>query len=166
MIIHAKYLVLGLAGVVIANCAPSQHTIEPDRADPILAARAQLIDALGRCEEVYNYDPAAMSAIGETALALNEPAWRQCAYDALRAYQNPDRAVRQQIESLIVEDIAMTAAIQQGTMTRSQRKARNLKQIEAIKSLEEAQAGAETAAQAQHDAQVRQVVEGLRGFAH
>jgi len=158
--------VLFLAAVLGSSCAESSRTDQPAAVDVVSAARAELIGALNRCKEMHGYDPAATAAIAENALAPGELAWRQCAYAALRAYRNPDPAVRQQIESLVVEDVAMTAAVQQGTMTRSQRKARNLEQIEAIKALEEAQARAAAEAQTEHDAQVRQVVDGLRGFAN
>jgi len=161
-----RQFALCLASALIAGCADTQGTRESADADPVLTARTQLIGSLDTCNEAYGYNPSSAAAVAENELAFGELAWRQCAYGALRAYNNPDPEVRRQIEALIVEDIAMTAAVQQGTMTRSQRKARNLTQIEAIKALEEGQARAATTAQAQHDAQVRQVVNGLRGFAN
>src|SRR3546814_13380469 len=57
--------------------------------DPILAARAQLIDALDRCKETHGSDPAATAAIGENALAPTAPAWPPLADDALPYSQNP-----------------------------------------------------------------------------
>jgi hypothetical protein len=71
-----------------------------------------------------------------------------------------------QYDQLIAEDIAMTTAIQQGTMTRSQRRARIEGLIGQIKSAEEAQATATATEQARQMEQVRNVVESARGFSY
>jgi hypothetical protein len=59
----------------------------------------------------------------------------------------------------------MTTAMQQGSMTRSQRKARLEELLEQIRAGEEKEIQADAAAQEEQSQQVRDLVEGFRGFA-
>jgi hypothetical protein len=114
--------------------------------------RAQLDADMHTCTRQYGYDPATVSGIADDALAPNELEWRQCMYQALtaNAKQHPERA--QSYQSLIDSDIAMTAAVKQGTMTRSQRRAR-IEQLIADMHAREVQVSAASAAERQRQTQ-------------
>jgi hypothetical protein len=84
----------------------------------------QLVAALKECTGQYGYDPDQAAGVAENALAPNELPWRQCAYDAVRAYAKEHSSLGGLYTQLINEDITMTTAIQQGTLTRSERRAR------------------------------------------
>jgi hypothetical protein len=84
---------------------------------------------------------------------------------SVRKYSGAQPSLTGQYEQLINEDITMTNAIQGGTMTRTQRRQRLETLIAQIKSAEESQAQAAAMEQQQQTDQVRQVVDGMRGFA-
>jgi hypothetical protein len=116
------------------------------------------------CTDQHGYDPAKVAGVGENQLAPQELPWRQCAYDAARRYIADNPAMRGWYEQLIAEDIQMTTAIQQGTLKRGQRRARIDQLLAQIRSAEDAQVQA-LAAESQHQQeQVRNVMDGLRGF--
>jgi hypothetical protein len=92
---------------------------------------------LGTCAQRYSYDPAKAANVAENALAPNELQWRQCIYEALGRYAKANPAMASTYQSLIANDMAMTSAIQQGTMTRSQRKARVEQLVAQIKASED-----------------------------
>ena len=131
-----------------------------------IAARDKLVADLHQCSQQYGYDPKRAQSVAENALAPQELQWRQCAYDATRNYEQANPALKSQYEQLIAEDIEMTTAIQQGRMTRSQRRARIEELIGRIKSAEEAQAKATATEQDRQMEQVRNVVENARGFGY
>jgi hypothetical protein len=130
----------------------------------LMQARDKLSADLKECTAKYGYDPNQVSSVPETALAPNELEWRQCAYSAVRAYERLNPSLSRLYENLIAEDMSMTAAIQQGTMTRSQRRDRIDTLVDQIKAAEQNQAAAATMAQAQQNEQVRRVVTGIRGL--
>jgi hypothetical protein len=101
----------------------------------------------------------------ERGLAPNELQWRQCAYDAVRDYEQANPTMAAQYQQLVAEDISMTTAMQDGSMTRTQRKARLEELLEQIRVGEEKQIQADAAAQEEQSQQVRDLVEGFRGFA-
>jgi hypothetical protein len=74
--------------------------------------------------------------------------------------------MRGRYEQLIAEDIQMTTAIQQGAMTRSQRRARIEELLAQIKAAEEAQIEAAASEQARQNEQLRNVVDNFRGFSY
>jgi len=149
----------------IAGCS-SQGPATDSAAGGLIAGRDKLIADVHQCSQRYGYDPTRMQGVAENALAPQELQWRQCAYDAIRVYEQANLAMKAQYEQLIAEDIEMTTAIQQGAMTRSQRRARIEELIGQIKSAEEAQAKATATEQERQMEQVRNVVESARGFAY
>jgi hypothetical protein len=151
--------------VLIGGCA-SQGTSTAPAASGLIAARDKLVADLHQCSQQYGYDPAHAQGVAENALAPQELQWRQCAYDATRVYEQGNPAMKSQYEQLIAEDIQMTTAIQQGTMTRSQRRTRIEALIGQIKSAEEGQAQAAATEQERQMEQVRNVVESARGFSY
>jgi hypothetical protein len=158
--------ILGVFIAALIGGCSSQGTAADSAAGGLIAARDKLVADLQQCSQRYGYDPNHVQGIAENALAPQELQWRQCAYDATRVYEQANPAMKSQYDQLITEDIAMTTAIQQGTMTRSQRRARIEGLIGQIKSAEEAQATATATEQARQMEQVRNVVESARGFSY
>lgn len=62
--------------------------------------------------------------------------------------------------------ISMTSAIQQGTLTRSARRARIEELLAQIKQAEEEQIGATAVEQSRQNDQLRNVVDNMRGFGY
>jgi hypothetical protein len=127
-----------LASVIVlasAGCATDATMTTSPMSIP--QAREQLNADIRACTQRYDYHPDKLPGLSENALAPSELQWRDCAYAALRAYAKANPAMASQYDSLITSDVAMTKAVQQGTMTRSQRKARIEQQIAEIKSAED-----------------------------
>ncbi len=154
-----------IAGVAAGLSSCSSQSSTPAAAqNPLAAARQQLVADLGQCTKAFGYDPNNVTGVAENQLAPHELQWRQCGYDAVRKYAQPQPALTGQYEQLINEDITMTNAIQSETMTRSQRRQRLEALIAQIKSAEESQAQAAAMEQQQQMDDVRRVVDGMRGF--
>lgn len=151
--------------VAISACA-DQSSGPASGGDGLIAARDRLVADLRQCTQTHGYDPQDTTGVAETALAPNELPWRQCAYDAVRAYSQSHPSLRGLYEQLIAEDIAMTTAIQQGTMTRSQRRERVDALVAQIKAAEEEQIAAAATEQARQNEQLRNVVDNFRGFSY
>jgi hypothetical protein len=151
--------------VLAITACESQSTATGASSDSISTARDAFIADLKQCSQTHGFDPNA-AGLPENALAPNELQWRQCAYDSARKYSQTHQAVGGLYDQLIAEDIQMTTAIQQGTMTRSQRRTRVEQLLEQIKAAEEAQIKSATADQARQQEQLRNVVNGARGFAN
>jgi hypothetical protein len=154
---------IGVAVLTLAGCQSQKPTTTSS--STVIAARDQLIADLQQCTQQHGYDPKA-AGLPENALAPNELEWRQCARDAARDYGRAHPSVSSQFNQLVSEDIEMTTAIQNGTMTRSQRRARLEQLIEQIKSAEDAEIKAATVEQERQQEQLRNVVDNARGFAY
>ena len=148
---------------VVASCE-SQNTAKTTSESSVIAARDKLVADLQQCTRSIGYDPKA-AGLPEKALAPNELKWRQCAYDAARNYGKAHPSVRGLYDQLIAEDIEMTTAIQQGNMTRSQRRARIEQLVEQIEAAEDAEIKAAAAEQERQQEQLQNVVDNARGFA-
>ena len=162
---NMRGLALVAAMVLTITACESQSTATGASSDSIATARDSFIADLKQCSQTHGFDPSA-AGLPENALAPNELQWRQCAYDSARRYGQTHQAVSSLYDQLIAEDIQMTTAIQQGTMTRSQRRTRVEQLLEQIKAAEEAQIKSATADQARQQEQLRNVVNGARGFAN
>jgi hypothetical protein len=160
---NLRHLALAAALIAIVSACESQSTATGASSDSVAAARDAFVADLQQCTKTHGYDPNA-AGLPENALAPNELPWRQCAYDAARNYGKTNQAVSGLYDQLIAEDIEMTTALQQGTMTRTQRRTRVEQLLEQIKAAEEAQIKSTTADQARQQEQLRNVVEGARGF--
>jgi hypothetical protein len=163
-----SFLFVGTLAALLTSCATSS---EPPASTGASASQAGLIEARDRltaevrkCTDQQGYDPKQVSGIGENQLAPGELQWRQCAYDAARRYivQNPQ--MRGLYEQLIAEDIQLTSALQQGTVTRTQRRARVEALLAQIHSAEEGQMKSLAAESERQTEQVRAVVDGMRGL--
>ena len=100
-----------------------------DQTNPPASSTAQLNQARDKlvadeksCSEQFGYDPNNTASIPDNALAPQELQWNQCVYNVVRAYEHSNPAMTGRYEQLIGEHSQMTTAIQQGTMTRSQRR--------------------------------------------
>jgi hypothetical protein len=118
-----QVVLVGAVGIVIGCTSMPRDTLA---ASPSLLSllHEQLVAALKECTGKYGYDPDQTAGVAENALAPNELPWRQCAYDAVRAYAQEHSSLGGLYTQLINEDITMTTAIQQGTLTRSERRAK------------------------------------------
>jgi hypothetical protein len=130
----------------------------------LVQAKDRLLADLGKCTGAHGYDPKRASGLAENTLAPGELQWRQCAYDAARRYiaQNPQ--MRGLYEQLIAEDIELTIGLQQGTVTRSERRARAEELLAQIGAAEDAQMKDLEAQSDRQSAQMQQVIDGLRGL--
>ena len=155
--------ILAAAMIAIVAGLGSQSMAMGSSSTGVVEARDQLVADIQQCTQKHGYDPKA-AGLPENALAPTELAWRQCAYDATRKYGEAHPAVSGLYNQLISEDIEMTTAIQQGAMTRSQRRARIEELIGQIKTAEEAQIKAATEEQERQHEQLQNVVESARGF--
>jgi hypothetical protein len=136
-------------------------------------SRQQLVVALDQCTRAHGYDPNQTAGVAENALAANELPWRECAYDAVRSYAEGKPSLGGLYAQLINEDIEMTTAIQEGSLTRSQRRARIETLLGQIRAAEDAQiqAAAKQGSGGQNPAllhqgreQLNNVDEGLQGL--
>jgi hypothetical protein len=136
-------------------------------------SRQQLVTELNQCTLAHGYDPKQTASIAENALAPNELSWRRCAYEAVRTYAEGHPSLNEQYMQLINEDIRMTKAIQEGSLTRSQRRARIEGLLAEIRAAEDALnqvadrqgCGGQNPAQAsQHRDQLNRVVASMQGF--
>ena len=156
---------LAATAAAIYGCA-SEGAKSTSSASGMMEARDKLVADIGQCSQRYGYDPNHVTGTADNALAPQELPWRQCVYDAVRLYERANPAMANRYEQLIAEDIQMTTAIQQGTMTRTQRRARIETLVAQIKADEEAQVNAAAIEQARQMEQVRNMVDGVRGFGY
>lgn len=90
---------------------------------PAESPRDETRRQLSECTRQYGYDPQ-RTEVAENQLAPGERPWRSCAYAAIEQLVIPRSLVSPSYRGLIAEDRQMTDAIEHGSMTRSQRRAR------------------------------------------
>lgn len=117
------------------------------------------------CSKRIDYDPDA--DIAETSLGKNERAWRACVYRIIKEKIIPKTRVPDMYKSLIAEDQAMTDAIRDGRLTRSQRHGRLEQLAKKISAAEAAQIAASDPRVKEAEAKrktefVQRMVNGLR----
>ena len=126
VVVACRTLAIGLIVALPLGCkSPS----EPERAETTLQ------QALADCTARTGYDPDA-AALPERALAPAERAWRDCARQSILATIVPRSSVPELYRGLIADDERMTAALDAGTMTRSERRLRLETSIETIRAAE------------------------------
>ena len=167
-----RVVLAGTAGFVMA-CTSTPRDALAASPSSLSLLHQQLVAALKECTGRYGYDPDQTAGVAENALAPNELPWRQCAYEAVRAYAQEHPSLGGLYTQLINEDITMTTAIQQGTLTRSERRARLEALLTQIRVAEDSQieaadnqgqGGQNPSWSHQERDQLRNVVEGVRGF--
>ncbi len=171
---NLRSVALATALTVIISACVSPPTATAATFESVAAAREALVADLQRCTLAHGYDPNA-AGLPENALAPNELPWRQCAREAVQNYGKSNPAVSGYYNQLITEDVQMTTALQQGTLTRTQRRARIEELVEQIKAAEEmaqikpsahGKDATETVDAATQRYQLRNVVENARGFSN
>lgn len=163
-----SFLSAGMLAVLLTAC---QTAGEPSQSKATSASQARLVEARDRfiadvrtCTDRHGYAPENLGGAGEHELAPGELQWRQCSYDAARRYVVHNPMLRGLYEQLIAEDIQMTSMIQEGAMTRTERRARDEELLAQIHSAEETQVQEAAAEQQRQTEQVRNVVDGMRGL--
>ena len=168
-----KRVVLGGAAGVVMACTSIPTDVLAASPSLLSSLHQQLVADLKACTGRHGYDPNQTAGMAENALAPNELPWRQCAYEAVRAYAEEHPSLGGLYTQLINEDITMTAAIQQGTLTRSERRARIEALLTQIRVAEDSQieaannqgqGGQNPSWSHQERDQLRNIVEGVRGF--
>jgi hypothetical protein len=127
-----------------------------------MESRAKLTLALNHCTELHGYAPGLPEGIAEHAMAPGELEWRECAYQAIRDHVRANPEMRERYERLIAEDSQMTAAVQAGTLTRSQRRERLNELIAEIREVEDARARSELDLRQIHTLQLQQTFEAMK----
>ena len=168
-----KQVVLGGAAGFVMACTLTPTDVLAASPSLLSSLHQQLVAGLKACTGRHGYDPNQTVGVAENALAPNELPWRQCAYEAVRAYAEEHPSLGGLYTQLINEDITMTAAIQQGTLTRSERRARIetlLTQIRAAENSQieaadnQGQGGQNPSWSHQERDQLSNVSEGVGGF--
>lgn len=147
----------------VAGCGDQTNATASSTAQ-LSQARDKLVADEKSCSGQFGFDPNNTASIPDNALAPQELQWNQCIYSALRAYERSNPSMTGRYEQLISEHSLMTASIQQGTMTRTQRRSRMdelLAQVEAGEDEQAKESGMNEQLQTQ---QVRRIVNGLRGL--
>ena len=121
--------------LLVAACQQSRPVTE--EASPIVQSRERLDAALNECTRQHGYDPALADALGETELGDGELEWRECAYEALRVHAQAAPDLSDRYEAAISADKEMTRQIQQGTLTRSERRIRTEDMMDQIMTAED-----------------------------
>src|SRR5262249_45790403 len=98
----------------VAGCTSSR---------PIESSRDELREHLSACTQQFGYDPAHFS-VDEHHLAPAEREWRECAYAAVEKFLVPRSLAPDRYRELIAEDRQMTADVDSGNLTRTQRRQR------------------------------------------
>ncbi len=162
-ILSAAFAALFALG--LAACASNNNTAQSPATAKLTAARAKLTSDLEGCTTAHGYDPNKAAGIAENALAPGELEWRECAYTAARTYARANPSMRLDYELLITEDRSMTAAVQAGTLTRSERRAKLEARLADIRAREQQQMQAAEDAAEEDQEQLTNTVETMRGFA-
>jgi hypothetical protein len=161
-----KVIIAGTV-VILTACTSAPTTNAPPM------SRQQLRAELNQCTQTHGYDPKHTVGVAENAIAANELPWRQCAYEAVRTYAKGNPSLNDLYAQLISEDIEMTAAIQQGSLTRSERRTRIEELVAEIRAAEDFQihaadsqgSGGQNPNQAQQERnQLDIVIASMRGF--
>ncbi len=161
----ALWLALWLPwGLAAAGCTGSQSgpPQQSSMSTELLGARQALDTALHQCTTTYGYSPQQAANIPEHALAPNELAWNQCAYNAVGTYEKANPQLAPMYEKLVTSYQQMTNQITQGTLTRSERKAQTQQQLQAIQQAEHAEIAAANLQQAQQNQQQQNVIDTIR----
>ncbi len=158
----AKPLLWLACGFAAAGCAGQPASPPPSPSAELLGARTALDTALHQCTTTYGYNPQQATNIPEHALAPNEPAWNQCAYNAVRIYETANPKLAPMYEQLVTSYQQMTGEVAQGTLTRSERQARTRQQLQAIEQAEHAEIAAANLQQTQQNQQQQNVIDTIR----
>lgn len=143
-----------VVALLAAGGGSAAQTVSPSAAD------WQALEAkMGDCTRLHGYDPAAATDIPQHALGVGERAWRECVYAAIDASLMKRSAAPEMYQQLIDIDRRMTDAVEQGRLTRLERRQRLEEQVRNIKLSEEIN---ESIATAQEHERIRRDLERMR----
>jgi len=103
----------------------------------IQLSREQLSVDLDECTRLHKYDPEQADQLGEYEIGDGELEWRQCAYAALRKHSRSVPDMQTRYEDVIAADLEMTRQIQDGTLSRSERRIRTKEMMDQIATAED-----------------------------
>jgi len=126
-------LVCGAA--LLAACEQSRPVTK--EVSPIVQSRERLSAALDECTRQHGYDPALSDTLGESELGAGELEWRECAYQALRTHSRSVPDMTDRYEMAISADREMTKQVQEGRLTRSERRWRTEEMMDQIVTAED-----------------------------
>jgi hypothetical protein len=112
---------LALAVAILSAC--TQTPRDEGSTQPSFAELRSALDGhLAECTDAYGLNPREQSGIGENELAVGEQEWLECAYQGIEAIMVPNTKFPDMYHQLISDSRSMTALVEQGEMTRTQRR--------------------------------------------
>jgi hypothetical protein len=141
-------------GLLAAASGSAAQTVSPSAAD-WQALEAKMAD----CTRFHGYDPAAAAGIPQHELGAGERAWRECVYEAIGVTLMKRSEAPEMYQQLIDADRRMTDSVEQGALTRLERRQRLEDHVRNIKLSEEVN---ESIATAQAHDRVRRDLERMR----
>ena len=112
---------LALAVAILSACAQTPRD-EGSTRPPFADLRSALDGHLAECTEIHGLDPREQVSTGENELAVGEQEWLECAYRGIEAIMVPFTKFPDMYDQLIADSRSMTALVEQGEMTRTQRR--------------------------------------------
>ncbi len=158
-----RHLFWFLCAAAIAACE-SQPEVPPEAY--LIQARARLSSDIQQCSRTYRYDPDSVAGLPERALAPGELLWHQCAYEAMRNYEEANPPLAPLYNSFIEQDVLLTNGLMQGQMTRSQRRTKIVRLLARIKTAEQEQIDGSRAEEEKKKRQVRNMYDLFRSFGY
>ena len=105
--------------VALAACGAAVGCASTEPQSP----REELMAKLASCTQQFAYDPLRPD-LDEMRLAPGEREWRNCAYGVIEHSIMPKAAAPERYRQLVMADRQMTEQIENGTMTRTERRQR------------------------------------------
>ncbi len=112
---------LALAVAVLAACTQTPSDGGPPGIS-FAEMRFALDSQLAECTEPYGFDPREPSETGENELAVGEREWLECAYEGIEKVMVPNTKFPKMYHQLISDGRSMTDLVEQGEITRTQRR--------------------------------------------
>jgi hypothetical protein len=128
-----RIVILG-AALLACSCASAPESESP-RAS-MEAARTAFYRDLASCTKTYGYDPEKLPPLGPHQLGVNERKWRSCAYDAIEVRLIPASRNPELYSDLIASDRVLTNEVEEGIVTRSERRERIREMLATIEARE------------------------------
>jgi hypothetical protein len=151
---HGRGRALLLVGMLAAGAGSAAQTVSPSAAD------WQALEAkMGECTRIHGYDPAAAAAIPQHALGAGERAWRECVYAGIHVTLMGRSEAPEMYQQLIDTDRQMTDSVEQGALSRQERRQRLEEYVRNIRFSEEVN---ESLATAQEHERIRRDLERMR----
>ena len=112
---------VALAIVMLSACTQMPSEVGTSRAS-FAELKSELDVHLAGCTETYGLDPREQSGTGENELAVGEKEWLECAYQGIEEIMVPGTKFPKMYRQLIADSRGMTDLIEQGEITRTQRR--------------------------------------------